>query len=824
MNKPLKIILGVVGGLIALTVAALVAAVMMFDPNNFRGQLSAEVKDRYHRDLQVGDIKLHVFPWLSVKISKVSISNAEGFGKDPFAQIGELNLGVRLLPLLKERKVEASGIALSDLNLNLEKNAKGESNWADFIKPDDKKDEDKDKKNDIIKVEDIDISGIELSNATIHFNDAQTGKSYAAEKLNLSTGALTASQVNSLELQGATVSYSDSIGGKSYVVENLNLKTGELNKSQIGGIAMQDVTLRYNDSKAGKKYAVEHLNVKTGTLKMGSPADVEIGLTLASKAPDALINLKLIGTVLANFDAKTYTVNKLNLSADLSGGAVPGGKQTVQLTGNTFFDQAKGILLLSKAELKAFGLTINTDISGTGLSGESPRLSGPIKIGSFNPRDLMSTFGMKPMVTADKTVLGAASISAQYAGTFKSAALSNLAINLDQTAITGNINISDFASKTMSFALKADKLDADRYLAPKAEKKVAKTDASGDAAKKAALNATKIPSDALNALNVNGTLDVGSLKVSGLSMSNVHLKLSGAKGTPKQQEISANLYGGNIKASSRVNGSNYTVSTQLKGLNAAPFLKDLISKDPVSGVGNLNLDITASGATVGEVRRTLNGSVNFALQNGAVKGFNLGQIIRKAQALSTGQMPSAASATEQQTDFATFSAAGKFVNGVLKTDTLDAKSPLLRLTGAGEIDLVNETINYIAKPTIVETSQGQGGKELDALRGVTLPIQLSGNMYAPKYHVMFGDIAKQQATKQIQKQFDANQEKIQEKLNKTLGDKLGGDIGGALGKLFGSKKTAPPPVAETPAEQKPAATTPTPAAPTAPAPAPEAKP
>ncbi len=742
MNKPLKIILGIVGAVIALVVVALAAAVMMFDPNSFRGKLSSEVKDRYHRELDVGDIKLSVFPWLRVKIANVKVSNAEGFGKDPFAQVGELNLGVRLLPLLQDRKVEATTIELSDLTLNLEKNAKGESNWDDFTKADDKKNEDKDKdKSSSIELKNVNISGVDLKNVTLH----------------------------------------------------------------------------YSDEKSGKRYAVDHLNFKTGELKAGKPFDVESSLALSSKSPEALIDLKLASTVLPNFDAKTYSLQNLKLIADLSGGAVPGGKQSVQLTGNAFLDQAKGTLLLSKAELQAAGITLNTEITGTGLTGDAPRLSGPIKIKSFSPRDVMSKLGMKPMVTADKDALSAMSLNAQYVGSFKSAALSGLALNLDQTAITGNLNINDFSSKAISFALKADKLDADRYMAPKAEKSKSSSDPAGDAAKKAALNATKIPSDALNALNVNGTLDIGSLKASGVSMSNVHLKLSGSKDSPKQQEISANLYGGQIKATTRVNGKNYAVNTQLQGLNAAPFLKDLVGKDPVSGVGNLNLDVTANGATVGDVRRSLNGSVNFALQNGAVKGFNLGQIIRKAQALYSGQLPTAQAATDQQTDFATFSAAGKFVNGILKTDTLDAKSPLLRLTGAGEINLVDETINYIAKPTVVETSQGQGGKELDTLRGVTIPIELTGSMYAPKYHVMFGDIAKQQATKQLQKQFDSHQEEIQKKLNEKLGDKLGGELGGALGKLFGSKtppaQTAPAPAPATPqTESKPAT------------PAPEAKP
>lgn len=733
MSKPLKIILGILGGVIALVVVALVTAVLMFDPNSFRGKLSSEIKDRYHRDLSVGDIKLGIFPWLHVKISNVSVSNGEGFSKDPFAQVGELELGVKLMPLLKERKIEATAISLTDLSLHLEKDSKGASNWEDFTKAkDDKKDEEKDKSNSI-ELKNVDISGVDLKNITLHYSDAQSGKSYA----------------------------------------------------------------------------VDHLNFKTGALKVGQPFDIESSLALSSKSPEALIDLKLKTTVLANFDAKTYSLSNLKLDADLSGGAVPGGKQTVNLVGNAFFDQGKGTLLLSKAELQAAGITVNTDITGTGITGDTPRLSGPIKIKPFNPRDVMSKLGMKPMVTADKDALTKASLDAQYMGTFKSASLSGVTLMLDQTSIMGNLSVSDFASKAISFALKADKLDADRYMAPKADKPADTSSASPSdaAAKKAALNATKIPSDAINALNVNGTLDVGTLKASGVNMSSVRLKLSGSPGAAKQQELSANLYGGSIKLVTRVNGKSYAVNTLLQGLNAEPFLKDLTGKDAVSGVGNLNLDVTSSGATVGDVRKALNGTVSFALQNGAVKGFNLGQIIRGAQATLSGTTLSAQDKTMQETDFATFSASGKFVNGILKTDTLDAKSPLLRLTGAGEIDLVNETINYIAKPTIVETSKGQGGKELDALNGVTVPIELTGNLYKPKYRVMFGDIAKQQAAKQLTKQFDAHQEEIQKKLNDKLGNDLGGQLGGALGKLFGSKKPAPAAPATPPADQKPATTT-----------------
>jgi AsmA protein len=717
MSKPLKIFLGVAGGLVILLIAALVAAAMLFDANNFRGKMAAEVNDRYHRQLEVGNIKLSVFPWLRIKVSAVKLGNAEGFGKEPFAEVGELDVGVGLLPLIFAQRVQARTISLSGLRLNLEKNAKGENNWSDLAEGDKSK-QDEPKDNQGFALKDIDISGIEL----------------------------------------------------------------------------KDAALNYSDAQAGKHYSVEHLDLKTGKLKQGKPFDVEIALALASKAPDAQVALKIKGTMLADADSKTYSISDLKLGADLAGGAVPSGKQSITLSGNAEYNQASGSGSFNKGELQAAGITVNIDISGSGLAGDAPKLSGPIKIKTFNPREVLEKLGVKSLDTADKSALKEASLSAQYNGDFKSAALSGLSLSLDQTNIAGNLTLRDFSTQAIDFSLKADKLDADRYLAPKSDKM-----ADGpSAAKKAELNGIKIPSDMLNALNLNGTLDVGTLKLSGVTMSNVRLKLSGAKDSPKQQEISANLYGGQIKANTRVNGRSYAVNTQLQGLNTGPFLKDFVGKDSVSGLGNLSLDVTGAGATVGDVRRTLNGAVSFNLQNGSVKGFNLGQVIRNGQALLSGQQTTAKDNAVQQTDFATFSAAGKIVNGILKSDTLDAKSPLLRLSGAGEIDLINETINYVAKPTIVETSQGQGGKELDALRGLTVPIQLSGNLYAPQYQVMVNDVLKQQATAQLQKQLEQHHDEIQQKLKEKLGD----DLGSALSNLLGGR-SAPAQPSQPAQQQKP---------------------
>ena len=709
MKKPFKIILITLGGLLALIVVAAIVLPLFFDPNNYRSKASDYVKTEYDRTLEIGDVKLSVFPWLRVKLSNVKMDNAKGFGKENFAEVGMLSVGVKLLPLILDRKVEASAIELEGLKLNAAKNAQGQTNWDDFLK---KKDEQKpDEKNK---------------------------------------------------------------DGSSFDLKNIN----------ISGVKIKDSALSYSDLGSGKHYAIENLNLKTGTLKAGAPVDVELSVAVDSKAPQARIELKLNGTVLANAEAKTYAVQGLTLGADLSGAAVPGGKQTVKLNGDLFFDQAKGLARFSKAKLDTAGIALTTDINASGLLGDSPKLAGPLTIAPFSPRDVMSKLGMKVPDTSDKTALTQASFNAQYAGTFKSAALTNVVIKLDQTTISGNLGVRDLATQAIEFALKGDNLDADRYMAAKSNAP------SGSAAKNADINGIKLPTEALDKLNVNGTIDFGTLKVSGIKLTNVSLRLAGDKNSPKTQQLSANLYGGQISTNSRVSGgvkSSYALKTQLQSLNAGPFLTDFLGKDFVTGLGNFSMDVTGAGATVGDVRRTLNGDLSFKLQNGAVKGFNLAQIIRNGQAMLNGQAATVNSEVKQ-TDFTAFSATAKIINGILQSDTLDAASPLFRLAGAGQIDLVNETINYTAKPTIVQSSEGQGGKGLEALRGLTVPIRLSGSMYAPKYELALDDILKEKATAKLQ-------DLIKEKIgggNSTSGTSTNSNqaLGNALMGLFGKKGNA----------------------------------
>jgi AsmA protein len=778
MAKPLKIFLIIVGVLFALLLAAVVALPMFFDPNSFRQQIAEIVHDETGRQFEVGNIKLQVFPWLHAEVSDVKLGNAEGFGSEPFAAVQEMGVGIQLLPLLRDGQAKISGITLDGLHLNLAVNKDGVNNWQDISAHREKLEREKPEEAPKVegeasfKIEDINIDGIEISDAVIRYADAKAGKTYAIEPLNLDVGSISPGEPFDIELSLTTLSESPK--------------------------AALDLKLEAN--------VTPDLDTQIITLK-----DPNISFTLKAQDPAIVAEGDLSAQILADLKQGLFTIDALKLKATATGDTLPGGKQSVAVNGALRYDQKQGTMTLKDGRIEAAGAVITTAIEGKGLNGEQPQLSGPIKVATFSPRDLFKLLGIEAPKTADPNVLSKAALSAQYSGSFKTAALRDLNVTLDDTTLTGQLAITDFATKAIDLALKVDAIDADRYLPPKSEDKTPAAE-PGPAAD---VNAIKLPTEALDKLNADGTIDIAKLTINKLQLTDVRLTLGGKGSQAKTQELSARLYGGNVNLSNRYAGGGtptFALKTNLTALNAAPFLADFLGKDYVSGLGNFNVDVTSRGTTVGDIRKALNGTVAFKVERGAVKGFNLGQILRTGEALLHGQAAPKASNEPLETDFAALSASANIVNGVLNTSDRAAASPAFRLAGSGTIDLVNETINFIAKPTVVETSKGQGGKELEALKGLTIPIELTGNLFKPKYKLGLDQVVKDKARDKLKEKLadeldlpkgEASDQQIKEKINEKLGDLL-----------FGKKKkgaAAPAP------EAKAAEPTPTPAA-AAPAP------
>jgi uncharacterized protein involved in outer membrane biogenesis len=129
VNKTLKIFLIALIGCLALAGLGAWYAASFINPTQLTKLLSSTVKDATGRDLKItGPVSLTLFPYISVRAEQVSLSNASLASNPNLLTLKQIELDIRLLPLLKG-DVEIDRIGILGLEANLQTNKAGEGNW-----------------------------------------------------------------------------------------------------------------------------------------------------------------------------------------------------------------------------------------------------------------------------------------------------------------------------------------------------------------------------------------------------------------------------------------------------------------------------------------------------------------------------------------------------------------------------------------------------------------------------------------------------------------------------------------------------------------------
>ena len=129
--RALRIFGVVIGCIVALLIAAVIALWLTINPNDYKGRIEAAVRASTGRDLSLsGNIHLAILPSLALELGPASLGNPPGFSSSqPFASLQRVALRVRLLPLL-HHQLEVGRVEIDGLDLRLLKNAQGQGNWA----------------------------------------------------------------------------------------------------------------------------------------------------------------------------------------------------------------------------------------------------------------------------------------------------------------------------------------------------------------------------------------------------------------------------------------------------------------------------------------------------------------------------------------------------------------------------------------------------------------------------------------------------------------------------------------------------------------------
>jgi uncharacterized protein involved in outer membrane biogenesis len=118
----------VVAILVVLIIAVLLLAPAFINVNRFHDRIQAELQQRLHRPVQLGQMHLRLLP-PRFSVDQAIIGEDPRFGQGPFATVQKLAVSVKLLPLL-HRDVEISGVDLQRPHVELIRDAQGQWNFS----------------------------------------------------------------------------------------------------------------------------------------------------------------------------------------------------------------------------------------------------------------------------------------------------------------------------------------------------------------------------------------------------------------------------------------------------------------------------------------------------------------------------------------------------------------------------------------------------------------------------------------------------------------------------------------------------------------------
>ena len=451
----------------------------------------------------------------------------------------------------------------------------------------------------------------------------------------------------------------------------------------LGDVKLVNATVSYQDDRTGEKEEITKVNLNLKLANLDSPLSANGGLVWKAK--------------------------QIGLKLDVA-------KPRALLSGQS-----------SAVALNVASEPIALDYKGTVTNAAVAKIVGDVDLKVPSVRQLAAWTG-KPL-DVPGSGFGPLDIKGKLDATGKKFSFSNADIAFDAIKAKGELAIDVGGAKPdIKGRLDVDKLDVNPYLPPEkpAEKTAAGAPAQPGATPGKAADWSDDPIDVsgLKAANADFTLTAQSILVRKIQIGKSALTLKLKDGVLNADLSELALYEGAGKGRFTVNGAGAAPAIDgtfnLAKVQAAPLLHDAADFDRLIGTMATDMTVNGHGRTQREIVSALQGKGVVTFTNGAIKGINLAAMVRN---VSTAFLDSGAKAP-QQTDFSELGGTYTITNGIVKNTDLALKSPLLRLEGAGTVDMPKRTVDYRVEPKVAMTTEGQGGKA--DVAGIMVPVIIDG--------------------------------------------------------------------------------------------------
>src|SRR5467141_659077 len=232
-------------GIVVLIVLVIAIVAATFDPNKYKPEIAAAVKDKTGRTLAIeGNLGLSFFPSIGIAVGKTSLSEPDGRGI--FARFDEAKVSLALLPLFS-RQVVVNRVTLSGLTADLVKRKDGKTNFDDLLSAPERAGAGKREPKPAPQREamHLDIAGIDIRSSAIAWRDESSGNRFKASVAEFKTGRIASGVPGKLSLSARIE------GIKPRASLQIKLSSGYRLDFEKQKFALSGIDLKLSEERAG---------------------------------------------------------------------------------------------------------------------------------------------------------------------------------------------------------------------------------------------------------------------------------------------------------------------------------------------------------------------------------------------------------------------------------------------------------------------------------------------------------------------------------------------------------------------------------------------
>ena len=275
--------------------------------------------------------------------------------------------------------------------------------------------------------------------------------------------------------------------------------------------------------------------------------------------------------------------------------------------------------------------------------------------------------------------------------------------------------------------------------------------------------------DFLRTARVKGDLNIDRVTQGKLVLENVSASIANKGKVLWLKPLKAEAFKGTMNTTASIdfasNPIRLSLQPDMQNIQVGDLLGTIFDINKLSGLGTLDLNMSAQGLEVKQILKTLHGSGNINLSDGAINGIDIVKLLENG--LSIESLTSKNS-YQGKTVFAGLKGAIKADNGLISVNNLMLDSPLFNLSGKATTDAKDESIaahfQLEAKGALKQLIE----QKYPQLAGKRLPFELKGSWQEPAISLDLESLLKAQYSDKLEQEKDKVEDKLKDKLKDFL--------------------------------------------------------